>query len=62
MKAVLVYSTRQDKRKNVIQKEFKSNLKREGKLVIFENKYKYTPSVEYVNYLKKHKLQGKWAK
>jgi hypothetical protein len=62
MGAILVYSTRQDNTDNVLEKEFKSNLKKAGKVVIFDKKYKYTPSVEYVNYLKKHKLEGKWAK
>ena len=62
MKAILVYSTTKDKRDNVIQKEFTPNLKKQGKVVIFDKKYKYTPSVEYINYLKKHKLEGKWAK
>ena len=57
MKAILVYSTTENKFDTVLEREFKSNLKKDGKVVIFEKKYKYTPSVDYINHLKKHKLE-----
>ena len=57
MKAILVYSTKENKLNTVLEREFKSNLKRSGKLSIFGKKYKYTPSVDYVNHVLKHKLK-----
>jgi hypothetical protein len=62
MGAILVYSTRQDNTDNVLEKEFKSNLKKAGKVVIFDKKYKYNPSDDYINYLKRFKLEGRWLK